>query len=56
MSFTLGNALKYLWRADLKNGIEDLEKSVWYLQREIARRKAVAERKTVAEQGIAGMA
>ena len=39
MSFTLGNAIKYIWRADLKNGIEDLEKAKWYLEREIARRK-----------------
>lgn len=42
MSFTIGNALKYIWRADLKNGIEDLEKAQWYLEREIARRKAAA--------------
>ena|SRR5690554_4135037 len=39
MSFTIGNAMKYLWRADLKNGIEDLEKAKWYIEREIARRK-----------------
>ena len=35
MGFNLGNAMKYVWRADLKNGIEDLEKAVWYLQDEI---------------------
>lgn len=39
MTFTLGNALKYIWRADLKGGVEDLKKAVWYLQREIARRE-----------------
>src|SRR5690554_2438640 len=39
MSFTFGNAMKYLWRAGLKNGIEDLEKAKWYIEREIARRK-----------------
>ncbi len=39
MSFTLGNAIKYIWRADLKNGIEDLEKAKWYLEREIEKRK-----------------
>lgn len=40
MNFCLGNAMKYLWRADLKNdAIEDLEKAAWYIQREIARRK-----------------
>lgn len=38
MSFTMGNAMKYLWRADLKNGVEDLKKAIWYIQREIAKR------------------
>lgn len=39
MSFTMGNAMKYLWRADLKNGVEDLKKAIWYIQREIAKRE-----------------
>jgi hypothetical protein len=39
MSFCLGNALKYLWRADLKNGVEDLRKAEWYVRREIERRE-----------------
>jgi hypothetical protein len=41
MNFCLGNAIKYLWRADLKHdsAVEDLEKAVWYIQREIKRRK-----------------
>jgi hypothetical protein len=39
MGFNLGNAVKYIWRADLKgNAIEDLEKARWYLDREIAKR------------------
>ncbi len=38
MSFLMGNAMKYLWRADLKNGIEDLQKAVFYINREIANR------------------
>jgi hypothetical protein len=38
MNFCVGNAVKYLWRADLKNGIEDLEKAAWYVAREIERR------------------
>lgn len=42
MSFTIGNVVKYLWRADHKNGIEDLQKAVWYLQREITRRGGAA--------------
>jgi hypothetical protein len=39
MCFNLGNAIKYVWRADLKEGLQDLEKARWYLDREIARRK-----------------
>lgn len=38
MTFLMGNAMKYLWRADLKNGIEDLKKCAWYIQREIDKR------------------
>jgi len=39
MGFNLGNAMKYIWRADEKhNAVEDLRKAVWYLQREIAKR------------------
>jgi hypothetical protein len=41
MSFCLGNAIKYIWRADLKGGIEDLEKARWYIDREIERRRKV---------------
>jgi hypothetical protein len=40
MNFCLGNAIKYIWRADLKhNAIEDLKKAVWYVNKEIERRK-----------------
>ncbi len=40
MGFNLGNAIKYIWRADLKgNTIEDLEKAAWYIDREIKRRE-----------------
>jgi hypothetical protein len=40
MGFSLGNAVKYIWRADLKGSdIQDLEKAVWYINREIQRRK-----------------
>lgn len=38
MTFCLGNAIKYIWRADYKNGVEDLEKAIWYIKREIDRR------------------
>ena len=40
MGFNLGNALKYIWRAGLKHdAIEDMNKAVFYLNREIARRE-----------------
>ena len=45
MNFCLGNALKYIWRADLKNdAIEDLRKAIFYLEREISRRQALPSR------------
>jgi len=39
-NFNVGNAIKYLWRAGLKDDakqIEDLRKAVWYINDEIAR-------------------
>ena len=40
MGFNLGNAVKYVWRADLKNdAIEDLKKAKWYIEREIQKRE-----------------
>lgn len=40
MGFNLGNAVKYIWRCDLKkDAIEDLEKAKWYIEREINKRK-----------------
>jgi len=39
MGFNLGNAIKYIWRCDLKqDAIEDLKKAKWYIDREIDRR------------------
>lgn len=46
MNFTIGNAIKYLWRAGLKSEeglnqpektIQDLSKAIWYIEREIER-------------------
>ena len=38
MGFNLGNALKYVWRCgDKGKKIEDLEKAIWYIKREIER-------------------
>lgn len=41
MGFNLGNAVKYIWRADLKaDAIEDLKKAAWYINRELKKRGA----------------
>jgi len=39
MSFNLGNAVKYVWRAGLKTSdpLVDLRKAAWYINREIQR-------------------
>ena len=40
MGFCLGNAVKYIWRAGLKNGdktVQDLQKAIWYIERHIER-------------------
>lgn len=41
-NFNVGNAIKYLWRAGLKEGnseIQELEKAAWYIRDEIRRLK-----------------
>lgn len=39
MNFNLGNAIKYIWRSDLKgNAVEDLKKAMFYIQDEINKR------------------
>lgn len=43
LGYHLGNAVKYISRAgkkDLEKEIEDLEKAVWYIQRQIRKLKA----------------
>jgi len=41
MGFNLGNAIKYIWRADEKgSALEDLRKAAWYVDRELQRRQA----------------
>lgn len=42
-NFNLGNAMKYIWRADFKaKPIEDLKKAAWYINDEIKRREKIA--------------
>ena len=33
--FCILNAFKYIWRAEKKNGVEDIKKAVWYLNKYI---------------------
>ena len=43
-NYNIGNAIKYLWRAGLKNGethIEDLQKAIFYINDEINRVQGV---------------
>jgi len=42
MNFNLGNAMKYIWRAGIKDPdktIQDLEKAIFYIRDEISRIK-----------------
>ena len=40
LGFNLGNAVKYISRADHKGAsIEDIRKAIWYLQRELKQRE-----------------
>lgn len=36
-AYCLGNVVKYIFRHERKNGLEDLKKASWYLQRVIER-------------------
>jgi len=40
LPFNVGTAMKYLWRCDEKgNATQDLEKAMWYVSRELTRRR-----------------
>lgn len=43
--FCVCNAFKYLWRWKAKNGVEDLEKALWYLDKAIKICGEIAEGK-----------
>jgi hypothetical protein len=38
-NFCTGNIIKYLWRCEDKNGLEDLYKAKWYLDKLIAEKE-----------------
>lgn len=49
MGFCVGNAMKYLWRAGLKEGssqLDDLRKTRWYVDREIRRISCLGTRRS----------
>ena len=55
MGFNLGNAMKYIWRCDEKwDSIEDLNKAVWYINREIERREKINGKKSSETEGLRG--
>lgn len=39
LTFNVGNAVKYVWRAEAKNGRQDLEKAQWYLRDALCNRQ-----------------
>jgi len=42
LGYNLGNVIKYITRSDLKGSqLEDLEKALWYLNREIKNQKRI---------------
>lgn len=44
-NFNIGNAIKYLWRAGLKDAdthVQDLHKAIWYITDEITRLESQA--------------
>ena len=45
MNFNVGNAIKYLWRTEHKNGLQDLKKARWYIDREIQRIEGATPKK-----------
>jgi hypothetical protein len=51
--FCVGNAIKYLWRAGLKDAevgnkeIEDCEKAIWYIKRHISNLEKKNEKQLV---------
>ena len=48
-AFCIGNAIKYICRYSKKNGVEDLEKAKWYIDRAISVR---SERRTTIKKNL----
>jgi hypothetical protein len=41
--FCIGNAIKYLWRYEGKEGITSLKKAIWYINRKIQQLEKLEE-------------
>ena len=48
--FCIGNAFKYIYRAKRKNGLDDLKKAQWYLNKVIS-----MEEEDATKEGISGL-
>ena len=54
MGFNVGNAIKYLWRAELKGScFDDLRKAEWYIARELQKRAQAARGLRAGERSAA---
>ena len=51
LTFCRGNIIKYNWRAEHKGGIDDLEKSRWYLNKLIDTMRTKAEHQSPTKRG-----
>lgn len=49
----IGQAIQYLWRHELANGIQDLKKAEWFVRREIERLQDIKEKRDLAAETIA---
>lgn len=52
-AFCVGNAIKYLWRYEEKNGLQDVEKAKWYIERLIQELYGQPQKKPDDYQGCA---
>tara|TARA_R110000803_G_scaffold109199_1_gene177583 strand:- start:19270 stop:19536 length:267 start_codon:yes stop_codon:yes gene_type:complete len=55
LGFCLGNTIKYISRAGKKDNIvQELEKALWYLEREIKNQKSYGQEVTKSSKGSLG--
>lgn len=48
----VANVIKYLWRYELKNGVEDVKKAQWYLNRLVAELERKPDPKPVPKHDV----